>query len=247
MPLTTAVDDAAPDVATCRLIVLAKEPKAGHVKTRLCPPYSPVQAAELAHAAIADTLAAVLETVSAARSGGHVVEPVLVLDGQPGAWLEDALEGSAAGLRVIAQRHGGLDARLAGAFADATAGCAQKHALLVGMDTPQLTAGLLADAIDRLSAPDADAVLGLAHDGGWWGMGLRKPDPALLLGVPMSTGLTGHAQHHRLAAAGLSVCVLRSLRDVDTAADAEHVSSEAPQSRFAVTLARVRSQRASMS
>jgi hypothetical protein len=219
------------------LIVLAKEPRPGRVKTRLCPPFSPVQAAELASAAIADTLAAVLEAVPKAGLRGHHVEPVLVLDGRPGKWLFDACGGSRIPLRVIRQRSGGLDLRIAGAFEDATANATQRRALLVGMDTPQLTSSILADA-----GPDADAVLGLAHDGGWWGMGLCRPDASLLLGVPMSTPNTGQAQRHRLAASGLSISMLRPLRDVDTAADADHVGAEAPESRFAAALARARSQ-----
>jgi hypothetical protein len=223
---------------TCHLLVIAKEPIAGRVKTRLTPPYTPEQAASLAAAAIADTMAAVLAAVPKARAHGHVVEPVLVLDGEPGAWLHDLLEVPFA-VRVIPQRPGGLDARLAGAFEDATRGTGSTCALLVGMDTPQLTGTLLADAIDTLAAPDCDAVLGLADDGGWWTLGVRRADPALLLGVPMSTSETGQEQHERLIGAGLSVSLLGRLRDVDTAADADQVAALAPRGRFAATLSRL--------
>ena len=223
----------------CRLIVFAKQPRAGHVKTRLCPPYSPAQAAELAKAAIADTLAAALAAVPRARARGIVVEPVLVLDGSATAWLHELLEWPML-LRVVPQRPGGLDLRLAAAFEDATAGFADRRALLVGMDTPQLTDTLLTDAIEQLTMPGCDAVLGLADDGGWWALGLRRPDPALLRGVPMSTTETGCEQRARLDAAGLSVTVLPRLRDVDLAADADHVASQAPRTRFAATLARLR-------
>lgn len=237
-PVSRAADASVSPI-DCTLVVIAKQPVAGRVKTRLCPPYSPGQAADLAAAAIADTLAAVLATVHRARVLGHRVEPVLVLDGSAGAWLDELLEGPLQ-MRVIPQRDGGLDRRLAGAFEDAVRGARDTRALLVGMDTPQVTAGLLLGSIEALAAPGTDAVLGLADDGGWWALGLQKPDEGLLLGVPMSTNDTGRAQYARLVAAGLSVGLLDPLLDVDTAADAEVVARQAPRTRFAATLAKLR-------
>ena len=227
----------------CRLIVLAKEPVSGRVKTRLCPPFSAAQAAELAAAALADTLVAVFAAVAAAGTLGHVVSPVLVLDGAPGPWLDELLAGSLEGsvdLPVLTQREGGLDARIAAAFKDA--GMTEQVdsiALLIGMDTPQVTSRMLASAIDTLALPESDAVLGLAEDGGWWALGLHKADDSLLLGVPMSTPETGHAQLDRLTSAGLCVTILPTLRDVDTAADAIAAAELAPRSRFAATLKRL--------
>ena len=101
-------------------------------------------------------------------------------------------------------------------------------ALLIGMDTPQLTPGLL-----LVDWEVADAWFGPAADGGFWGLGLRVPDPALVRGVPMSTANTGASQRARLHAAGLRVADLPLLRDVDTAADAVAVARQAPWSRFA--------------
>jgi glycosyltransferase A (GT-A) superfamily protein (DUF2064 family) len=141
---------------------------------------------------------------------------VLVLEGRPGPWLPP-------GFDVVAQCGGPLDERLAGAFA-----AVRGPALLIGMDTPQVTPGLL--TVDWRAS---DAVFGPAADGGFWALGLRVPEPALLRGVPMSTTMTGAIQRARLVAAGLRVADLPQLRDVDTAADAVAVARQAPQSRFA--------------
>lgn len=219
----------------CCLIVIAKEPLPGRVKTRLTPYFTPQQAAELAAAALADTLAAVLAAVALGHRAQLSIEPVLVLQGEPGPWLDGCVEGGKR-MRVIPQSEGGLDARLAAAFADATAGRVSAAGLLIGMDTPQVSPHLLVDAIAALSEPDCDAVLGLALDGGWWAMGLRQPDADLLLGVPMSTAATGAEQEARLVHAGLAVTPLPRLLDVDTAETAMAVARSAPRGRFAATL-----------
>ncbi len=102
------------------------------------------------------------------------------------------------------------------------------------MDTPQVTPELL-----TVDFAGCDAYFGPAEDGGFWALGLAEPDPALLLGVPMSTPATGAVQIDRLIGAGLRVRDLPCLRDVDTAADAEAVAAAAPHTRFATELARL--------
>jgi rSAM/selenodomain-associated transferase 1 len=199
------------------LIVIAKAPVAGRAKTRLSPPCTPEEAARLAEAALADTLCAVAATPADRR--------VVVLDGEPGAWLPGGCE-------VVAQRGGGLDERLAYAFEDVGG-----PALLIGMDTPQVTPGLLSGSLRLLS--EADTVLGLALDGGFWALGLGRPDPSLLLGVPMSVADTGRRQRARLRAAGLHIRMLPALRDVDRIEDARVVAAQAPGGRFARTLAEI--------
>jgi glycosyltransferase A (GT-A) superfamily protein (DUF2064 family) len=197
------------------LLVIAKEPRPGRVKTRLTPPFSPTEAATLAEAALADTLRAVAAAPAERR--------VLVLAGRPGPWLPP-------GFDVVPQCAGGLDERLAAAFA----GC-DGPALLVGMDTPQITPELLS-----VDFTGCEAYFGPAEDGGFWALGLAEPDPGLLRGVPMSTPTTGAVQRRRLTEAGLLVRDLPPLRDVDTAADAEAVAALAPHGRFAAELARLR-------
>jgi uncharacterized protein len=194
--------------AAATLLVIAKQPVPGRVKTRLVPPCTYEQAAALAEAALADTLHTMLMLPARRR--------VLVLDGRPGPWLPP-------GFDIVPQCGGPLDERLADAFA-----AVRGPALLIGMDTPQVTPALL--TVDWQAA---DAVFGPAADGGFWALGLRVPVPALLRGVPMSTPSTGAVQRARLLAAGLRVADLPELRDVDTAADAVAVARQAPRSRFA--------------
>ncbi|MEU4192316.1 DUF2064 domain-containing protein [Kribbella sp. NPDC026611] len=190
------------------LIVIAKEPVPGRVKTRLQSEFTAAEAAALARASLVDTLSAIRATPAARR--------VLALEGEPGPWLPDGFE-------VVGQRGGGLDERLAAAFEDAYDGSPM---LLVGMDTPQLAPELRAF---RWSG--WDAVLGLTEDGGYWCLGLRKPDRRALLGVPMSTEHTGADQLRRLWALGLRVRLLPTLRDMDEPRDAAFIAGEYPALR----------------
>jgi len=198
------------------VIVLAKAPVPGRVKTRLSPPCDTEQAARLAEAALVDTLCAVAATPCERH--------VLVLDGLPGPWLP-------AGFDLLAQRGDGLDERLANAFTDVGTG-----GLLIGMDTPQITPARLTKSLGALRAPRTDAVLGPSFDGGWWGIGLRAPDRDVFLGVPMSTPHTGAAQHARLRRLRLRTAPLPIMRDVDDFDDAVAVARSAPLGQFAATL-----------
>ena len=198
------------------VLVMAKAPEPGRVKTRLCPPCDPVEAAILAEAALADTCDAV------ARSGAR--RRVVALDGEPGRWLPPSFE-------VITQRGRSLDERLANAWVD-TGG----PGVQIGMDTPQVTPAALDGALALLDAPSTTALLGPAVDGGWWAIGLERPDPRVFRGVPMSAPYTGAAQRRRLRALGHRVAELAPMRDVDRIEDALAVARVAPASRFAETL-----------
>ncbi|WP_405366118.1 DUF2064 domain-containing protein [Kitasatospora sp. NBC_00039] len=205
--------------------MIAKSPVPGRVKTRLTPPCTPEQAAALAEAALADTLAT-LDRVPAGRR-------LLVLEGEAGPWLPP-------GWQVVRQSEGGLDERLAAAFAHAAGTAPDTPALLVGMDTPQIGGALLAEPLSPARRTGVDAWYGPAADGGFWALGLARPTAELarrlLLGLPMSTPETGQALLDRLAANGLTVGHLPVLTDVDTIRDARHVAAEAPGSRFAACL-----------
>ncbi|MBI4941103.1 MAG: DUF2064 domain-containing protein, partial [Actinobacteria bacterium] len=150
---------------------------------------------------------------------------VLVLDGAHGDWVPPSFE-------VVPQVAGDLAERLAGAFA-----LVDGPTFLVGSDTPQLTVD---DLWAQVGADDgSDAVIGLCEDGGFWGIGMRRPCPAVFEGVPMSTDRTGVIQRDALWRNGFSVRELRVLRDVDTMADARAVAALASGTRFAVTMNRL--------
>jgi len=200
---------------------MAKAPVPGLVKTRLCPPATPDQAAALAQACLADTLAMVAMTPARWRA--------VALDGDPGPWL-------GTGIDVIVQRGRGLAERLAAAFTDAEARYGTGPAMAIGADTPQLTPAALQKASVALSAPGTDAVIGPATDGGYWVIGLQRPDPRVFEGVPMSHRNTLAVQLHRLVDLGLRTTELATYRDVDTIEDAWAVAAEAPTSLFAACL-----------
>ena len=201
------------------VLVIAKEPIPGRVKTRLTPAFTPTQAAALAAAAIQDTVTAAGEV--------HADRHVLVLDGNAGEWVPP-------GWDVVAQVSGDLDLRLAAAFAGVTG---SGPAVLVGMDTPQVRA----EQIASFRSEEFDACFGPAADGGFWAIGFTDPARAVdvIPGVPMSRADTGDRQLQRLHDAGLRVQILDELVDVDTAAEARTVAASAPRTRFATELDRI--------
>ncbi|MFN2506499.1 MAG: DUF2064 domain-containing protein [Acidimicrobiales bacterium] len=194
------------------VLVMAKSPAPGRVKTRLCPPCTPIEAAALAEAALADTLGAVTRCGADRR--------IVALDGPPGPWLPPGFE-------VIRQTDGGLDRRLAHAW-----NAAGGPGVQIGMDTPQVTPGLLDSALSALDA--STAALGPALDGGWWAIALRRPDPAAFLGLAMSTKRTGWDQWVRLETLGHHVALLPALVDLDRVEDLPAVISSGAATRTAL-------------
>jgi uncharacterized protein len=213
------------------LLVLAKMPEAGRVKTRLCPPLTATEAADLAAAALLDTLDAV-----AGVPGGRVIVARVghLAEASRRAELRAALRGAL----TRGQRGPDLGHRIAAAHRDAAGLLPGRPVLQLGMDTPQVEPALLSEAAGPLHRGTADAVLGPAADGGWWALGLRDPRAAAAVAdVPTSRGDTGERTVHALRRAGLRVGLLAELTDVDTAADATAVAQAAPWTRFAAAVA----------
>ncbi len=205
------------------VLVIAKAPEPGRAKTRLAATVGDAVAADIAAAALLDTLDAVTAAPVAAR--------VVALTGDlraaaRAAELRQRLEPFA----VIPQRGNDFADRLANAHADAADGY---PVLQIGMDTPQVTGELLADCAGRLL--DAPAILGLAHDGGWWALGVGAPSMAeCLRGVPMSQPDTGELTLKALRDNGIGVTEVQRLADVDVVDDVAAVRAACgPASHFA--------------
>ena len=188
-----------------------------------------VAAAEVAAAALLDTLAACEEAFGAG-------DCLIALAGDLGRSARaDEIEEALFGWHVFPQRGDGLGARLAHAHGDVPDG---RPVLQVGMDTPQLSAADLHRGAAALE--EADALLGPAADGGWWVLGLRdRSAGAGLRAVRMSTPTTYDDTRRALESRGLRVAAAGVLRDVDTAQDADLVAAEHPHTGFARVWAEV--------
>ena len=203
-----------------RVLVVAKAPVPGLVKTRLGALIGDDRAADLAAAALLDTLDACRE----AGAVGH-----LSLAGDLRAAVRtDAITAALTGWSVTPQHGGGFAERLVRAHRDAGRGVVVQ----IGMDTPQATATDLLAVADAMS--DHDAVLAPATDGGWWALARRDPEVVRHLAeVAMSTDRTCVDTRAALERAGARVGQAAGLTDVDTVDDAELVARLAPTTRFA--------------
>lgn len=210
-------------------LVVAKAPVPGQAKTRLAEHVGDRAAAELAAAALLDTL----DVMRAVFPTVHVS-----LAGDLGAAARGAEVASAlAGCEISVQRGVDLGARLA--HAHASAAREGRLVVQVGMDTPQAAPALLREVCALANGPRT-SVLGPAHDGGWWVLALRDPGLAeSLLQVPMSRPDTGMRTEQALQRAGSEVRRGPALRDVDGVTDARAVATAAPGTRFAAAWAQV--------
>ncbi|AGZ52098.1 TIGR04282 family arsenosugar biosynthesis glycosyltransferase [Mycobacterium kansasii] len=205
------------------VLVVAKAPEPGFAKTRLAVAVGDRIAADIAAAALLDTL----DAVAAAPVATRVVALTGNLDGAANA---DDIRQRLEAFTVIEQRGDDFADRLVNAHADAANGY---PVLQIGMDTPQVSAGLLGGCARRLLA--APAVLGLAIDGGWWVLGVHSPAAAeCLRGVPMSQPDTGELTLKALRHNGIEVKTVTPLADLDVIDDLAVVRDAcAPDSRFA--------------
>ncbi|WP_254205802.1 TIGR04282 family arsenosugar biosynthesis glycosyltransferase [Nocardia alni] len=226
IPMADAAES--PGIAAT-LLIIAKAPIAGFAKTRLTPPFSPHEAAQLAAASLLDTL-------SAARNSGVRRRMVAWTGDLSRAERSDELASALEEFDIVPQRGDTFGQRLANAHADAFR--LGLPVLQIGMDTPQAGPALLAVSASLL-LECGDAVLGPAADGGWWALGLTDPRPARTLAeVPMSTDRTGELTREALCRCGCRVRRLPILTDVDTVTDALTVAQEY-RGRFPQTVERL--------
>lgn len=183
-----------------RIVIFAKEPVPGRVKTRLIPALGPDGAARLAAQMLSDT-------VNEALATGWEVE--LRGEPDPADWYEGPP------VRLRAQGEGGLGARLEQATRqtlDETSAI-----LLIGTDCPELDRSRLAAAAAALGP--YDAVIHPAEDGGYALLGLKRFSPTLFDEIPWSTAAVFDETRARVEALGWSLHVGDTLRDIDEPED----------------------------
>ena len=207
--------DASRSPSDSALIIFAKAPIPSQVKTRLCPPLTPDEAASLHGSVVLDMLersrgaASMDRFVACAPSSDHVFFKI----------LEERH-----GVRLLTQVGDDLGARMARAMADAFA-LGYQTVLVIGTDLPTLPGAVFGDAVKLLAAHDL--VLGPAFDGGYYLIGLRKPAPGLFTGIPWSTDRVLPLTQQKAAALGLRTALLPVRRDIDTLDDLRAVIEEA--------------------
>jgi rSAM/selenodomain-associated transferase 1 len=190
---------------------MAKAPMAGEVKTRLCPPLSHLEAAELYQCFLLDKIAQLRAIASA--------NPVIAFTPEGG---RDVFERMAPGFELIAQRGADLGSRLlnslSGLLADGYTGV-----VAIDSDTPTLPSEFLLRAIDLVATPAIDLVLGPSEDGGYYLIGMSRPWPGLFENMPWSTADVLPETMRRAEATGLRVASLPPWFDVDTPDDLERL------------------------
>ena len=189
------------------VVIMAKAPRAGHVKTRLCPPLSPDEASALYECFLRDKIAQV-------RTLAGVTGVIAFTPDDSGPLFGQL----APGFRLVAQRGGDLGSRLLHTL-ETLLGDGHAAAIAVDSDTPTLPTDFLRQAVELLSMAKADVVLGPADDGGYYLIGLRQPWPTLFADMPWSTPDVLPETMRRAEAARLSVACLPPWFDVDTPDD----------------------------
>lgn len=187
--------------------IMAKAPRAGEVKTRLCPPLSLADAAELYRRFLLDKI----EQITSLRTASPAIAYTPT---EARAFFEEV----APGFVLVPQRGADLGERLAnslGEFLDR----GHRGALAIDSDTPTLPLGFLQEALDLVTTPGIDVVLGPTEDGGYYLIGLRRLHRELFEAMAWSTSQVLPETIRRADAKGLRVACLPPWYDIDTPDD----------------------------
>ncbi len=197
------------------LIVVAKEPQAGRTKTRLSPPLSGQQAADLARCFLLDTLELMLRV--------EIAQSIL-------AYTPDEAEPFfrrfvPSGFKFIPQVGVDLGERLDNVLAHCLQG-GYEQAVVMDSDSPSLPKAILERAFRELENPDVDVVLGPCEDGGYYLIGVKARCPALFQEITWSTSAVTTETLHRAQEHGLRVACLPHWYDVDMYVDLQRLAEE---------------------
>ncbi len=187
--------------------IMAKAPRAGEVKTRLCPPLSLADAAELYRRFL-------LDKIEQVRSLGTASPVIAYTPAEARAFFEEV----AAGFVLVRQRGPDLGDRLANTLGELL-GRGHLGALAIDSDTPTLPLRYLEQALDLVATPEVDVVLGPTEDGGYYLIGLRTLYPELFQAMTWSTSHVLPETLRRAEAKGLRVACLPPWYDIDTPDD----------------------------
>jgi uncharacterized protein len=203
----------------CAIVIMAKAPRLGMVKTRLALRLSPVAAVDLYRRLFEDTIALAREL--------HGVEVVVMC---PSADVDD-LSGMMARVgvevRVVPQTGSGLAAGLTSVFNDFAA-VGHRRVIAFNSDSPHLPASVLQNAFDMLSG--SDLVVGPTEDGGYYLVGAKAAYPTLFADDHMGTQTALEALLERARKLDLSVVLTRTFFDVDDLDDLNRLAVELQQS-----------------
>lgn len=200
--------DTRADEARSAVAIMAKAPRPGEVKTRLCPPLSHGEAAELYRCFLLDKIAQINTLQRAA--------PVVSYSPAESRSLFENL--TPAHFMLIPQRGDDLGARLLSTF-DQLFQQGYTQVMVIDSDTPTLPTAYLEQALGLFADRETDVVLGPTEDGGYFLIGLRQSHPVLFERMPWSTVQVTPETLRRSARHGLKVACTASWYDVDTPDD----------------------------
>jgi len=195
-----------------KLVIMAKAPRLGSVKTRLAGTLSMQAATELYACLLNDTIALVQAL--------HHVEIAIMC---PELDVEDLSRSVKEAVPIVPQKGRGLAAGLSSVFAHFT-NSGHKRVIAFNSDSPHLAVSVLENAFDLLET--CDLVVGPTQDGGYYLVGARAAHPNLFSSDGMGTGTAFDVLLTRANALGLSVCLTDPFYDIDIAADLNLLSDE---------------------
>jgi rSAM/selenodomain-associated transferase 1 len=210
----------------CALAVMTKAPQAGQVKTRLVPPLTPEEAAELNKCFLRDTAAAISIACTRRTAGSEGATAACGIAVYTPVGAESAYSDILpSGFSLIPQRGDKFGERLYFAVEDLFR-CGFETVCLIDSDSPTVPAENLAEAVELLSTHEHRVVLGPSDDGGYYLIGARKPHRRLFEQIDWSTERVLNQTIQRAMELELEVKLLPSGYDVDDGASLRRLCNE---------------------
>lgn len=191
------------------LIVFAKVPQAGSVKTRMTAVMAPGEAAELYRCMLYDTLI---------KAGRHINAMRVAVFFEPTDGAEAYFADAAQGMELFSQDGNGLGERMEQAFQEMFARGGEA-VVIIGSDIPHFPSSFIGDAFALLEQSGMDVVFGPATDGGYYLLGMKRLHPQLFTGIAWSSDTVLRESMTRGKAAGLHMALLPPCSDLDTPED----------------------------